>query len=50
MSKEAKKCAHLSCHCMTTDTYCSQMCRDSKGVTDITCQCEHPACTSGIKA
>jgi len=46
---EPKKCAHESCHCQTTETYCSEVCKDSKGVIDITCQCEHPGCADGLK-
>lgn len=41
---DPKKCAHESCRCMTTEKYCSEVCKDSKNVTDIACQCQHPAC------
>jgi hypothetical protein len=46
---ETKKCAHESCRCHTTETYCSEVCKDSKNVTDITCQCGHAGCASGLK-
>ena len=44
---ETKKCAHASCSCMVSDgkKYCSQMCEDSKGVTELACDCKHPGCT-----
>ena len=44
---ESKKCAHASCSCLVTDgkKYCSQMCEDSKGVTELACDCKHPGCT-----
>jgi hypothetical protein len=44
---EPKKCAHASCSCIVTDgkTYCSQICEDSKDVTELSCDCDHPACS-----
>ena len=44
---EAKKCAHVVCSCVCTDgkKFCSQVCEDSKGVTELSCDCQHPACT-----
>ncbi len=46
MSSEPKKCGHASCTCMVADgkKYCCQMCEDSKKVTDLKCDCKHPAC------
>jgi hypothetical protein len=43
---ESKKCAHGSCKCIVADGkhYCSQICEDSKDVTDIKCDCGHAAC------
>jgi hypothetical protein len=43
---EAKKCAHVSCSCICSDgkKFCSQLCEDSKGVTDLKCDCKHPGC------
>ena len=42
------KCAHPPCNCVTADEkkYCSQVCADAKGVTELTCQCQHPVCQS----
>ncbi len=44
MSKEMKKCAHEICKCMTSETYCSEVCRDARNVTELACQCSHPEC------
>ena len=45
MSHDAKKCAHPSCTCTVTEgKYCSQICEDSKDVTDLKCDCHHPGC------
>jgi hypothetical protein len=43
---DPKKCAHKTCTCIVPDgqTYCSQICEDSKGVTELGCDCKHPAC------
>jgi hypothetical protein len=43
---DAKKCAHASCSCVCNDgkKYCSQLCEDSKDVTDLKCDCKHPGC------
>jgi len=42
------KCANPACSCIPEGgkKYCSEMCADSKGVTEITCQCQHSACQS----
>jgi hypothetical protein len=44
---ETKKCAHASCSCMVTDgkKYCSEICEDSKDLTELACDCKHPGCT-----
>ena len=43
---EQKKCAHPSCSCMVKEgKFCSQMCEDSAGVTELGCDCAHPGCT-----
>ncbi len=41
-----KQCKHSGCNCTTTDgkDYCSDRCKDSKKMTELTCQCNHPAC------
>ena len=46
MTAESKKCAHETCSCVVTDgkKYCSTFCEDSKGVTTLKCDCQHPAC------
>lgn len=40
------KCAHPPCNCVPADgkKYCSEPCADAKGVTELTCQCQHAAC------
>lgn len=47
MSSEAKKCAHAMCSCMVSgdQKYCSQVCEDSKDVTELACDCPHSGCT-----
>jgi hypothetical protein len=47
---ETKKCAHGSCSCTVTDgkKYCSQICEDSKGVTELKCDCKHSGCTGNV--
>jgi hypothetical protein len=47
MSDETKKCAHPACSCIAPEgkKYCSEVCEDAKSMTELTCQCEHPACT-----
>jgi len=41
---DLKKCAHPSCNCKTTEKYCSKSCEEAAGMTDIACDCHHPAC------
>jgi hypothetical protein len=43
---EPKKCAHSLCTCIVADDqkYCSQVCEDSKNVTELSCDCKHTAC------
>lgn len=43
---QEKKCAHESCNCMTTQKYCSQVCEDAKGFTDLMCHCGHATCNN----
>jgi hypothetical protein len=40
------KCAHPACNCVpqSAKKYCSETCADAKRVTELTCQCQHPAC------
>ena len=43
---EPKKCAHEGCTCTVgeNEKYCSEICADSGGVTQLSCDCKHPAC------
>lgn len=45
--EKVKKCKHAGCSCMAPDgnDYCSQTCKDSKNVIELTCQCRHPQCS-----
>lgn len=47
MASETKKCAHAICSCTVNgdQKFCSQMCEDSKDVTELACNCTHPGCT-----
>ncbi len=43
---KTRKCKHAGCGCVTTDgkDYCSDRCKDTKKIMEITCQCNHPEC------
>ena len=43
---DQKKCAHELCNCMAPsgEKYCSTVCENSKDVTSLECECNHPAC------
>ncbi len=42
---DPKKCAHPLCSCTVNDKeYCSQICQDSAGVTELGCDCPHAGC------
>jgi hypothetical protein len=41
---EAKKCAHPSCACLTTEKYCSAFCEGQADHPDIECECGHGPC------
>jgi len=43
---KAKKCKHSSCSCVPADgkDYCSEVCKNAKKVTELTCQCNHQEC------
>jgi hypothetical protein len=50
---KSKKCKHASCSCIPADgkDYCSEVCKNAKKVTELTCQCNHPECKGeGVKA
>lgn len=44
------KCAHPACNCVLVDgqQYCSETCADAKSVTELACQCQHPACQGAV--
>ena len=44
--KVTSKCARPACNCVPAEgkEYCSEVCRDAKGMTEITCQCQHSDC------
>lgn len=50
MSNETHKCAHQACNCVTpkNEKYCSEYCKDAKGMTTLQCHCGHASC-SGSK-
>ncbi len=50
MATEIKKCAHEGCSCTPPDgeKYCSEICKDSKGVTTLGCGCEHAGCKGHV--
>jgi hypothetical protein len=46
---EMEKCAHPICQCMVAKggrygKYCSEHCREAKGVTELRCDCKHHEC------
>jgi len=46
MAKETKKCKHPACRCKARedDDYCSEFCKGAGDMTELTCECGHPAC------
>jgi hypothetical protein len=51
--KSSTKCAHPACNCLAADgtKHCSTACADAKGMSQLTCQCQHKDCQSkGAKA
>ena len=42
----SKKCAHPACNCLAPEgkKYCGDHCAGAKQMTELTCQCHHPAC------
>jgi hypothetical protein len=44
---ELKKCGHAACSCLVAEgaKYCSQMCEDSKSLTELKCDCKHAGCS-----
>lgn len=43
---QSKKCKHPACNCVTSDgkDYCGDHCKNSKKMTELTCQCNHADC------
>ena len=44
-----KKCAHPSCECTVAKNgpygkYCSEHCKETRGFTELRCQCRHAEC------
>jgi hypothetical protein len=50
MSDEKKKCGHAPCKCLVEkhESYCSEMCKDSRDVTELSCDCPHEGCGGKI--
>ena len=46
----SKECAHPACNCALGygQQYCSETCADAKNVTELACQCQHPACQGAV--
>ncbi len=45
-----KKCKHQACNCTAPEgkVYCSQVCQDSKDITELVCRCGHPGCADAL--
>ena len=46
---ETNKCAHPACKCLVSKEgpygkYCSKHCVEAAAVTELKCDCKHPAC------
>jgi hypothetical protein len=43
---KTEQCAHPACSCTAAEDskYCSEVCADAKGMTELACQCKHPVC------
>jgi hypothetical protein len=45
---DPKKCAHQACACQVTNDefgdYCSPHCQEAGELTELRCECGHPAC------
>ena len=51
--QSSTKCAHPACNCVPADgtKHCSTACADAKGMSQLTCQCQHQDCQrKGLKA
>jgi hypothetical protein len=46
---DTNKCAHPACKCLVAkggayDKYCSEHCAEAAEITELKCDCKHPAC------
>jgi hypothetical protein len=46
---DTSKCAHPACKCLVAKNgqwgkYCSEHCKEAGDITELRCDCEHPAC------
>jgi len=46
---KSQQCAHPGCSCTVEASsefgkYCSEHCKDAKGMTELRCGCNHPGC------
>ena len=46
---QPQQCAHPGCSCIVVPNgefgkYCSEHCKEAKGLTELRCGCNHPAC------
>jgi len=46
---DVEKCAHPACKCSVTaggpfGKFCSEHCQEAKALTELKCDCKHPAC------
>jgi hypothetical protein len=48
----ATMCAHPGCECTVPKggpfgKYCSEHCKEARGITELRCQCQHAECREG---
>ena len=51
---DANKCAHPACECIVEKggpygKYCSEHCKEARGITELRCQCQHAECREGAR-
>ena len=47
---QPQQCAHPGCSCTVAPNgefgkYCSEHCKEAKGMTELRCGCRHPGCS-----
>jgi hypothetical protein len=47
--QQTSKCAHPPCKCQVTGDgqygkYCSEHCKEARGMVELRCDCKHPGC------